>query len=293
MSISRAHAVASFSRTKPGWLVSFLRFSWVVISDVLCSPFFLFYFFFQYGCDPSQIYLAKSGLFDREHNEMRKRGKTVLVLGKGKYKLLRRSNKYFELDYPTKIYGQGRAKTTLVGFGLLIKGKKSEGIVEIEDLTIKGAKATGLFAYNGMKVIMRGCTVVCEGCGVHASGADISCDDLQVIGCGSSGVCASSKATITLSGQGTSIQRNGLKMSGIEDLAPNVCCYGLDASSSSFIHLVPPLTKEQISTDNRWGSNWGGDGTIEQVSIEEGARLFREAAEKEEARTAAREEAEK
>ena len=150
--------------------------------------------------------------------------------------------------------------TTLVEFGLCIRGKKSEGIVEIEDLTIKGAKRTGLGAYQGMKVIMRGCTVAaCGSSGVVASGADITCDDLQVIGCGESGVCALGNATITLSGQGTSIQGNGTK--GRSD------DYGLDAySSSTSILFVHPLTKEQISTDNRGGRNWGGDGTIKQIS---------------------------
>ena len=172
---------------------------------------------------------------------------------------------------PLSIYGAGRGKTTLVGFGLLIKGKKSDGIVEIEDLTIKGGGGrNGLHAKGGMNVIMRGCSVMrlhvgmeCmweyQSYGVVANGADISCDDLQVIGCGSSGVRASSNATITLSGQGTSIQGNGTDAYGSR--------YGLNAfSSSSKIQLVHPLTKEQISTNNRGDRNWGGSGTIEQVS---------------------------
>ena len=170
------------------------------------------------------------------------------------------SGGYFVLDKPTKISGQGCGMTTLVEFGLKIQGKKSEGIVEIEDLTIKGAKGEGLFAYNGMKVIMRGCTIEeCGYSGVWAQGADITCDDLQVIGCGGSGVYADDNATITLSGHGTSIQGNVTK--GRSD------DYGLDAySSSSSIHLVPPLTKYQISKENGGGGNCGGDGTIEQIS---------------------------
>ena len=88
--------------------------------------------------------------------------------------------------------------------------------------------------------------------GVVAGGADITCDDLQVIGCGKSGVCAYNIATITLSGHGTSIQGNGTKGTG----------YGLATYDSSTIHLVPPLTKEQISKNNGGGGNWGGDGTI-------------------------------
>ena len=162
-------------------------------------------------------------------------------------------------EWRRKISGQGRGLTTLVEFGLMIQGKKSEGIVEIEDLTIKGAKGGGLYASNGMKVIMRGCTIEeCGEEGVYATEADITCDDLQVIGCGYSGVCAYNNATITLSGHGTSIQGNGTK--GDSNY------YGLKAYySSSFNHLVPPLTKQQISKENGGGGNWGGDGTIKQI----------------------------
>ena len=105
---------------------------------------------------------------------------------------------------------------------------------------------------------MRGCTVEeCEWNGVWAWDADISCDDLQVVGCGESGVYASTNATITLSGQGTSIQGN----------VTNGDCetYGLASSPRSEIHLLHPLTKEQISTSNGGGGNWGGPGTINQV----------------------------
>ena len=41
--------------------------------------------------------------------------------------------------------------------------------------------------------------------------------------------------------------------------------YGLNAdSSSSFIHILSPLTKESISKNNQNG-NYGGDGTIQTV----------------------------
>jgi len=158
---------------------------------------------------------------------------------------------------PLSIIGAGCGKTTLVGVGLLIKGNNSDGIVEIENLTIKGG-GNGLAAEYGMKVIMRGCSVEdCQRDGVCAWGADISCDDLQVVGCGLSGVYADDNATITLSGQGTRIQGNGTKGSRY-DYGLNVYKY----SSSSKIHLVHPLTKEQISTNNGGGGNWGGHGTI-------------------------------
>ena len=191
---------------------------------------------------------------------MKAEGKTVLKLEDCEYF---NSGKQLVLDKPTKIIGQGRGMTTLVGVGLKIEGSKSEGIVEIEDLTIKGGGANGLFASEGLKVIMRGCTVEDFQCqnqcqGVIAWGADISCDNLQVVGCGGSGVLAYN-TTITLSGQGTSIQGNVTKGSSNY--------FGLFATTtSSSIQLVHPLTKEQISTNNGGGGNWGGRGTIEQVS---------------------------
>lgn len=174
---------------------------------------------------------------------------------------------------PLSIYGAGRGKTTLVGAGLYIQGWKSEGIVEIEDLTIKGGKGNGLTAYEGMKVIMRGVSVVeCQNYGVYAEGTNISCDDLQVIGCGRSGVVAGNHVTITLSGQGTKIQGNvTLGLSRYYGLETNSSYQKFSnfGSSSSKIALFAPLTKEQISTHNGGGGNWGvsfGKGTIEQVS---------------------------
>ena len=174
---------------------------------------------------------------------------SVLFIEEGEH---REGGKYVEMKKPLSMYGAGCGLTTLVGVGLYITGNKSDGIVEIQDLTIKGGKDTGLFACKGMKVIMRGCTIEeCGECGVYAYGADITCDDLQVIGCGRSGVFAAINATITLSGHGTSIQGNGTK--------GNSDSYGLYAYfSSSSIHLVPPLTKEQISKNNGGGGNWGG-----------------------------------
>ena len=181
----------------------------------------------------------------------------MLVLGEGEYT---NGGGTLVLDKPTKIYGQGRGMTTLVGVGLEIQGNKRDGIVEIDNLTIKGAKGNGLDANNGMKVIMRGCSIEeCQGSGVCAIRAEISCDDLQVVGCGQSGVCTCSDATITLSGQGTSIQGN--------ITSGRSCYYGLEAAQyTSHIRLVRPLTKDQISTNNGGGGNWGGKGTIEQVS---------------------------
>jgi len=206
---------------------------------------------------------------------------TVLFIDEGVYgaeRLLKFPNwsnhSYFTMKKPLSMYGAGRGKTTLVGVGLKIEGKRSDGIVEIEDLTIKGPITSfqpnepimGLEAHEGMKVIMRGCTVEdCQQHGVSAWDADISCDDLQVVGCGKSGVCVYGNATITLSGQGTTIQGNGT--------IGDSFYYGLSAySSSSKIHIVHPITKEQISNNNGGGGNWGGMGTIGNKELCEEAR---------------------
>ena len=96
--------------------------------------FFLFFSFFllflplQYGVDPSQIHYVESGAnFREEYLKMIAARKTCMVLGEGEYRVKKGDTmygkgKYFLLDKPTKISGQGRGMTRLVGFGLKIEG---------------------------------------------------------------------------------------------------------------------------------------------------------------------------
>ena len=221
----------------------------------------LFYYSFFFSIQ-SNVHYDTSNNLGAAYRRMKSEGKNELVLGEGEWRVEEGDlDGYgrFVLDKSTKIIGQGRGLTTLVGVGLWIQGNKSDGIVEIHDLTIKGGEEGGLYASWGMKVITRGCTIEeCEEDGVWAYEADITCDDLQVIGCGRSGVCAWRTATITLSGQSTSIQGNVTRGYSYY--------YGLHTwTSSSSIHLVHPLTKKQISKKNGGGGNWGGRGTIEQI----------------------------
>ena len=62
---------------------------------------------------------------------------------------------------------------------------------------------------------------------------------------------------MTIDGNATTIHHNGTRGSG----------YGLytDGSSSS-IHLVSPLTKEMISTNNHRGQNYTGYSTIQTIT---------------------------
>ena len=186
---------------------------------------------------------------------------SVLFIEEGDVRPPNNGDWYVTVKIPLSIYG-GREKTRLVGVGLKIEGEKNDGIVVIEDLTIQGPKNYGLFAYKGMNMIIRGCEVA-DGRrhGVVADGADISCDDLQVVGCSFSGVCVYDNATITLSGQGTSVRGN-VTAGDSDEYAIDAC--GMDTSTSKF-QLVAPLTNEQISTNNNGGGNWGGGSIIEQI----------------------------
>ena len=211
----------------------------IVVSDLLpilfsSSRFFFLVFFshslfpfsFQYG-DPSTVFYDTSNGCDIQElfNKMETIGKvtcttplvrrvtnpyTCLVLGKGKYTCRRRPtskiSKTMILEYPFKICGQGIGETILDGFGLKIEGSKGKGSVVIEDLTIQGAKNSALYVYNGMNLIVRRCKVEkCQKHGVVAHCADVSCEDIQVVGCRGSGVRAYYGCTVKLSGKNTRI----------------------------------------------------------------------------------------
>ena len=184
-----------------------------------------------------------------------------LVLVKGRYTCSNLDyNGCLKLPKPIKICGQGIGETILDGFGLLIEGSKSNGSVVIEDLSIQGGTGYGLRAHSGMDLIVRRCKVEkFEGCGVDAVNAHISCEDVQVVGCVNCGVFANYGGTVKLSGETTRIEGN--VTSG------NCLHYGLiPYDSSSKIQIVTPLTKDTISINNGGGGNWGGPGTIQQVS---------------------------
>ena len=90
-----------------------------------------------------------------------------LVLVKGRYTYSGGSD--LKLPKPIKICGQGIGETILDGFGLWIEGSKSNGSVVIEDLSIQGGKEDGLYAVNGMDLIVRRCKVEkCQKSGVIA-----------------------------------------------------------------------------------------------------------------------------
>jgi len=69
------------------------------------------------------------------------------------------SNQRVIVRIPISIIGAGCEKTTL-WFSLSVEGKKNDGPVMIADLKIKEkGKGVGLYASNGMNLIVKNCTV--------------------------------------------------------------------------------------------------------------------------------------
>ena len=75
--------------------------------------------------------------------------------------------------------------------------------------------------------------------------------------CGDSGISCRRNALIELEGSQTKVDGNGTSGGS----------YGLHTlSTSSIIHLLFPLTKESVSTNNQGGRKYySGDGTIQTV----------------------------
>jgi hypothetical protein len=117
-----------------------------------------------------------------------------------------------------------------------------------------------VFGNNSLSFLCDSLTIAqCGEYGVYAEdtkGRLINCVIKQ---CGWSGIRCDRNALIELKGGQTKVDGNTLD--GDDDV------YGLEASyTSSRIHLLFPLTKESVSTNNSGGGNYGGTGTIQTVS---------------------------
>jgi hypothetical protein len=98
----------------------------------------------------------------------------------------------------------------------------------------------------------------CGDCGVEARNTKGRLINCVITQCGWDGIICGENALIELEGSQTKVDGN--VTSG------NSYYYGLYTShTSSTIHLLFPLTKESVSTNNHNGRNYGGGGTIETV----------------------------
>ena len=94
--------------------------------------------------------------------------------------------------------------------------------------------------------------------GVYAKNTKGRLINCVITQCGNSGILCDENALIELEGDQTKVHGNGTSGRG----------YGLyTCSTSSIIHLLFPLTKESVSTNNHNGQNYGSHngGTIETI----------------------------
>jgi len=188
-------------------------------------------------------------------NDSTKAPKIVFVM-KGTFQ---GNNSLVSINYPLIMIGAGQNRTFLTGYPLRIGGTKEDGKeVVVQDLSSSGAE-NGLSGNNGLSFLCTRMTFTqCRMYGVIAQktkGRIINCVITQ---CGMSGICSSMNGLIEMEGSQTKVDGN--VTSG------NSCCFGLSTyNTSSIIHLLFPLTKESVSTNNHNGNNYNSVGTIKTV----------------------------
>ncbi len=155
---------------------------------------------------------------------------------------------------------QGDLKWCIQEFQKLTGGKKEEGKnVVRKEMSISERSDEGGTGYDGLSWLCDSLTITqCGQSGVCADttkGRLINCVITQ---CGWDGIYCSENALIELEGDQTKVDGN--VTSG------RSYYYGLTTyRTSSIIHLLFPLTKESVSTNNQGAVNYGGGGLIQTV----------------------------
>jgi hypothetical protein len=191
------------------------------------------------------------------HDEDPRKAPTIIFINEGDHEV----DEVLCIKYPMRIIGAGRDKTTIRGGGFDIEGEKEEGKkVEVQDMTVR-SDGHGVCGYDGLFFLCFSMTFTqCGDCGVHAENTKGRLINCVISQCGLSGIYCGENALIELEGGQTEVDGNG---TGGYDY------YGLKTSdTSSIIHLLFPLTKESVSTNNHNGQNYGSlfGGTIETVN---------------------------
>ena len=174
---------------------------------------------------------------------------TTIVLGKGTHLI---DGSYLRISSAMNIAGDPEVPTSeiVVMSGIYFK-KKIPGICHLQHLTLRQAKGCGVWGQSSFTMEdvlvdqVGGSGVVAEGPGVVGR-----CTDVEVRACGMSGVSATMGASIALIGGRTKIIQNCTTGSSKH--------FGLQVSGSlsSTVHLVFPLRKENVATQNGGGGNW-------------------------------------
>ena len=167
--------------------------------------------------------------------------------------------KMLSIEHPINIIGAGRDQTFVKGYGFWIKGEKEEGKnVVLKDMTISETSESGVVGMYGLSWLCDSLTITQCGNGVVANNTKGRLINCVITKCEKSGIYCNSNALIELEGDQTKVDGN--VTSGDSDY------YGLETfSTSSRIHLLFPLTKESVSTNNYGGRNYIGTGTIKTV----------------------------
>jgi hypothetical protein len=189
------------------------------------------------------------------YDKVIKKGLKYLYLTKGTHIM----TKMLSIEHPINIIGAGRDQTFVKGYGFKIGGKKEEGKnVVLKHMTISETSKNGVYGYDGLSFLCDSLTITqCGQWGVHANNSKGRLINCVITQCGWSGIYCTSNGLIQLEGDQTNVDGNNTRGLGQYGL------YTFD--TSSIIHLLFPLTKESVSTNNHRAKNYGGYGTIETV----------------------------
>jgi len=160
------------------------------------------------------------------------------------------------INVSISIVGESREHCIVIG-GLRMNGKKEDDVnVNVSNLTLRKSKGVGVLGYNGASMHLDNVSVENSGeSGVYVNGSKRSTmKNCNVSHSKGNGLWVYNDGLMTIDGNATTIHHNGT--GGFH--------YGLCATYSSSIHLVSPLTKEMISTNNHGGNNYRG--TIQTIT---------------------------
>ena len=194
------------------------------------------------------------------YQEEPKKAPKVLFVMEGTFRNNSKSS-YLVIEHPIIIIGAGQNKTVLSGYGLEIKGMKKDGKrVVLKHATVTDMTGNGLYGNNGLSFLCDRMTFTQSGshgvCASRTKGRLLNCVITQ---CGGSGIYSSNGGLVELEGSQSKVDGNCTK-----GYSRHYGLYTYD--TSSIIHLLFPLTKESVSTNNGGGGNWNANGgTIEIV----------------------------